>query len=48
VVSESVAFLDDAARSSAQLAAYSELRTALGPPDALSRIARFMLEQAFA
>jgi hypothetical protein len=37
--------LDDPRPRAEQAAVYAELRAALGPPDALRRIARFMLEQ---
>ena len=36
------ALLDDASRRDAQLRGYEALRTALGPPDALAQIARFI------
>ncbi|HXM17343.1 MAG TPA: hypothetical protein VN934_00865 [Candidatus Tumulicola sp.] len=38
-------YLDDPRPRAEQAAVYAELRAALGPPDALRRIARFMLEQ---
>ncbi len=42
---ETRALLDDKTQRAAQLAACAELRAALGPPDALERIAQFVAER---